>query len=415
MEFSSIENGVNMLRVKTSQEAETILKEHFAGYTDYEEVSLGSALGRTLFKDVISRENIPDFHRSMVDGYAVRASDTFGCSDSIPALLRLEGEVTMGRPAEMAVGQGLCAYVPTGGQIPQGADAMVMLEYTENFGDGIVAVQKPVAPGTHVVYRGDDVQLGNLVYNRGYRILPKDIGALAALGCGYITAFRRPRVAIISTGDEIVPPETESLAMGMIRDVNGPMLSAAVTAAGGEPICLGILPDMPQALEKAVSDALEISDMVLLSGGSSVGVKDAAEKVLTSLGEILFHGLALKPGKPTLAADVKGKPVFGLPGHPVAAYFIYQIFCKPLIFRMMDSIPPNRVIWAQCGIAIPSNHGREECVPVYFDGETAWPVMGKSGLITTLSGASGFIRIPRDTEGISKGERVKIFLFSEDI
>lgn len=404
-----------MLKVKTIKEAEALLKERFAGYTEGENVPLGFALGRTLFSDVNSREYVPDFHRSMVDGYAVRAADTFGCSESIPAVLRLRGEVAMGQPAVMTVDAGSCAYVPTGAQLPDGADAMVMLEYAEDFGDGTIGIQTPAAPGTHIIFRGDDVRAGAPVLRRGYRLQAKDVGALAALGYSRVNVFRRPRVAVFSTGDEIVPIETKALTIGQIRDVNGPMLCAAVTASGGEPRYLGIISDNPQVLEESIVAALREADMVLLSGGSSVGVKDAATQVLSGLGELIFHGLALKPGKPALAADIGGKPVFGLPGHPVAAYFIYSLLAKPLLYRMMDSVPQNSTVWAQCALAIPSNHGREECVPVRLEGDKAWPVIGKSGLITTLSGASGYIRIPRDAEGLANGERVQVILFSEGL
>ena len=321
----------------------------------------------------------------------------------------------MGLPAQLSLTRGSCVYVPTGGQLPDGADAMVMLEFTEDFKDGTIAVNKPVAPGNHIIFRGDDVSMGDILFHRGHRILPKDIGALAAMGFGSLSVFRRPRVAIISTGDELVPPETEVLSSGRIRDVNGPLLSAAVTASGGESIYLGIIPDDAPLLKSTVSAAVAASDIVLISGGSSVGIKDLTQKLFSEMGEVLFHGLALKPGKPTLAADIGGKPVFGLPGHPLAAYFIYYLFVRTLIYRMMDSAPQNRAVAASCAVSISSNHGREECVPVRLEGEKAIPLIGKSGLITTLSGADGYIRIPRDAEGVKLGEPVSVFLFSEEV
>ena len=402
-----------MLIVRTSQEAEALLRERFSGFVQAEKAELSRALGRTLCADIISREFVPDFNRSTVDGYALRACDTFGCSETLPALLRMAGEVSMGLPADMVLQAGSCVYVPTGGQLPEGADAMVMLEHTEDFGDGTIAVQTPCAPGNHVIFRGDDVSEGEPVYRRGYRLLPKDIGTLAALGCGGVMVFRRPRAAVISTGDELVSSRTERLDMGRIRDVNGPLLTAAVTASGGEPLYLGIVPDRPEEIKRTLAEALETADVVLLSGGSSVGAKDSAEKVFSEMGELLFHGLALKPGKPTLAADIGGKPVFGLPGHPVAAYFIYSLLVRPLIYGMMSSVPEDRTVWANCSVNIPSNHGREECVPVRLEKAMAIPVMSKSGLITTLSRADGYIRIPRDAEGVAQGDRVEVFLFSE--
>lgn len=404
-----------MFRVKTSCEAEALLKERFAGKSESETVSLCKASGRTLFEDVVCREDVPAFRRSTVDGYALCAEDSFGCSEATPALLRLAGEVKMGQGAGISVTRGSCVYVPTGGQLPDGADAMVMLEFTEDFKDGSIAVNKPVAPGNHIVFRGDDVAKGDIVFHRGHLILPKDIGALAAMGFGHLTVFHRPRVAIISTGDELVPTEAEAVRSGQIRDVNGPLLSAAVAASGGEPIYLGIIPDDETLLKSAVSSAVTAADIVLISGGSSVGIKDVTQKLLSELGEILFHGLALKPGKPTLAAVICGKPVFGLPGHPLAAYFIYYLFVRPLIYRMMDSAPQIRTVTAHCSVSIPSNHGREACVPVRLEGDYAEPLMGKSGLITTLSRADGYIRIPRNSEGVRQGEPVQVLLFSEEL
>lgn len=404
-----------MLKVKTSQEAEIILKECFSAQCECELIALHEALGRALFADIVSREYVPDFHRSTVDGYAVSSRDTFGCSDSTPALLHLAGEVRMGEPADVPVKPGSCVYVPTGGQIPDGADAVIMLEYVENFGDGTIAIQKPAAPGTHMIFRGDDVDAGKIVYRRGHRLLPKDIGALAALGYGQVSVFRRPKVAILSTGDELVPPDTEKLSLGQIRDVNGPMLAAAVLASGGQPINMGIVYDESQALKERVSGVLNEADILLISGGSSVGAKDEVSLVLSELGGLLFHGLAMKPGKPTIAADIGGKPVFGLPGNPVAAYFIYTLFVRPLQLRMTDSKGEKIKVTANCAAAIPSNHGREECVPVSLDGDKAIPIIVKSGLITTLSGADGYIRIPRDTEGIAQGEAVEVYLFTEVI
>lgn len=404
-----------MFSVKTSLEAEVLLKERFADKSNCETVSLADAAGRTLFEDLASSEDVPAFRRSTVDGYALRAEDTFGCSEAMPALLRLVGEVRMGQEAKVSVRRGFCVYVPTGGQLPEGADAMVMLEFTEDFKDGTIAVSKPAAPGNHIVFRGDEVAKGDIIFRRGHRVLSKDIGSLAAMGFTRLSVFSRPRVAIISTGDELVPAEAETLSAGQIRDVNGPLLSAAVAASGGEAICLGIIADDEARLKSAVSDAVSVADIILISGGSSVGTKDLTQKLLSEMGELLFHGLALKPGKPTLAADLRGKPVFGLPGHPLAAYFIYWLFVRPLIYRMMDSEPRLRTVSAQCAVNIPSNHGREECVPIRLEGDKAVPVMGKSGLITTLAGADGYIRIPRDTEGVKQGENVQVLLFSEEL
>ena len=400
-----------MLNVKTSAQAQELLARHFCRLTDCETADLSCALGRSLCENIVSREYIPDFNRSTVDGYALVAADTFGCSENTPALLRQTGQVLMGQPAELPLSRGECIYVPTGGQLPAGADAMVMLEYAEELGDGMIAIQNPAAPGINLVFRGDDLSLGQSVFTAGHILEAKDIGALAAMGYGSVPVFCRPRVAVLSTGDEIVPPETPVLSPGQMRDVNAPMLSSAVAECGGRVSFSCIVPDTPEALGSAVEKALAVSDLVILSGGSSVGERDAAAQVLSKMGQLLFHGLALKPGKPTLAAEICGKPVFGLPGHPVAAYFVFRLFVRPLLFAMTGSKAAEHRVSALCGAAIPSNHGREECVPVKLEGELALPIFGKSGLIATLSSADGYIRIPRDAEGLSQGDRVSVLLF----
>lgn len=401
-----------MLNVLTLKEAAALLKNRFTGKTEGETVALGEAVGRTVLKDLTSGEFVPDFHRSTVDGYAVRAADTFGCSESLPAMLRLVGRVEMGCEAGFAIHGGETAYVPTGGQLPEGADAMVMLEYAEDFG-GEIGLMKPSAPGAHMIFRGDDVREGETVFKRGHRLLPKDIGALAAMGITELPVFKRPRVAVISTGDELVSADTGALKMGQIRDVNGSMLAAAVRSSGGECVMSAMLRDDPELLKNELVRALGGADMAIISGGSSVGDRDSAAAVLSELGELLFHGLALKPGKPTMAADIGGKPVFGLPGHPVAAYFVYDLAVRPVLYSMQDSAP--RIFEKQAVItaAVPSNHGREECVPVSVCGDEATPIRSKSGLITTLSGADGYIRIPRDAEGVEAGQTVTVCLFSE--
>ena len=400
-----------MLNVISLDDAQMLLSKRFGTKMDCECVPLSDCAGRVLTRDVTAGEYVPDFDRSTVDGYALRAADSFGCSESIPALLKLKGEVQMGQAALLSLSAGECAYVPTGGEVPRGADAMVMLEYAEDFGGGTIAVQKPSAPGAHMIFRGDDVCPSKTVIPAGRRLLPKDAGALAAMGVSSVSVLKRPRVAVISTGDELVPPETARLGAGQMRDVNAPMLCAAVKAAGGEAVSCGIVPDDAEKLSKALAEALKCADVVLISGGSSVGAKDAAAQVLSETGELLFHGLALKPGKPTMAADAHGVPVFGLPGHPVAAYFVFHLLVRPLLCAMQGLESEAAPLSTVCAAAVPSNNGREECVPVRMENGEAVPIMVKSGLITTLSAADGFIRIPRDAEGVSKGGRVAVYMF----
>ena len=406
-----------MLTVKTPDEVFEVMKESFAACTVSERVPLSAALGRVLFGAVESREYVPGFDRSTVDGYAVRAADTFGCSDSIPALLEVQGEVDMGEAAAEKLQNGGCVYVPTGGAVPQGADAVVMIEHIEDYGDGTIGVTKAVAPGENLIYKGDDVYPGKPVISAGRLIAAQDIGALAAVGITEVDVCRRPIVAIISTGDELVTAD-ETPADGHIRDLNSPMLAALVTQTGCEPRCYGIVPDDTEKLSAALDKALEECDVVLISGGSSVGAKDATDEVIESKGEVLFHGIAMKPGKPTILGKVGMKPIWGLPGHPVAAFLVGHIFVRPLLAQLMGREVKSYTMPARLTESVSANHGRAQyngAHLVFRDGEWyAQPIRGKSGLITTLAGTEGYFCIPRDKEGAAAGEIVLITLYSID-
>lgn len=405
-----------MLNVKTPQEALETIAEAFGSYkTATRRVPIADALGRVLWEDVRAPDYVPDFSRSMVDGYAVSARDTFGCSDSIPAILPLAGDVKMGAATEDPLAAGTCVSVPTGGHVPDGADAVVMLEYTEDYGDGTIGVTKPVAPGENLIFRGDDVKPGDILLPTGRVLTPHCIGALAAAGITDVSVSANPLVGIISTGDELVPFDRKP-ERGQIRDVNTILLASAVTAAGGAARSYGIIRDDEAALHDAVAKAVSECELVLISGGSSVGMKDATAQVIANNGVILFHGIAMKPGKPTILGKSCGKPVFGLPGHPVAVYFVTQLFVRPLINLMTGKKEAIFPVEARLSEAVSSNHGREEYVAVTLM-ETggvpaARPIHGKSGLITSLTASDGYICIPRDCEGLPKGASVSVFLWN---
>lgn len=408
-----------MLNVKTPDEALEIIRTAFAPLDrPPETVPLAAALGRVLALDVTADAWVPDFHRSTVDGYAVRASDTFGCSDALPAQLILSGEVRMGEEAGLTLAPGHCAAVPTGGEVPQGADAVQMLELCENYGDGTIGVLKSVAPGHNMIFRGDDVKPGDRVLPAGRRLEPQDIGALAALGVVSVPVVPRLRVGVISTGDELVPPECIPAA-GQVRDVNGPLVCALLEHAGALPRFYGIVPDQEDRLTRTVEEALESCDGVILSGGSSVGEKDAAYRILSALGEVLFHGIAMKPGKPTLLGrTASGKAMVGLPGHPVAALFTTQIFVRALLARLEGRTLRQRQVTARLTEEVSANHGRAQYNGAILregpEGLEALPIRGKSGLITTLAGADGYFCIPRDCEGFPAGARIPVHLFTAD-
>lgn len=399
-----------MLNVITVAEAQRLIAGTFGMLKmPAEIVSLESAGGRALAADTLALEFVPDFDRSTVDGYALRSKDVFGCSESIPALMTVIGSAEMGRHTSLRLAAGECVYVPTGAEIPAGADCVIMLEDAEVLEDGLVAVYKASPPGANLIFRGDDVRPGDVVLRAGTRLSPAHIGALAAMGLTEVSVRRQPRAAVISTGDELVPAG-ESLPAGKIRDVNAPMLLQAVRDAGGRADFLGIVPDRIDEVRAALSAALADYDLVLISGGTSVGEKDAVPQVLSELGELLAHGLAVKPGKPTLFGRARGKPVFGLPGNPVAAYFMFHLLARPLIASMLGAELNDRRVSVPIARSVPSNHGREEYVPVTLRDGEAQPIPSKSGLITTLARADGFIAIPRDKEGLRQGEFVEVTL-----
>ena len=435
-----------LLTVKTLEEASEIIRSRFGALEcPAENVEMTAALGRVLAGDIVAAEYVPGFDRSTVDGYAVIASDTFGCSESMPAVLTLSGEILMGEAASGGITSGTCLAVSTGGDLPEGADAVVMVEHTEDygaerssansefgirnseFGDGtsakwkvesgklrdrLIGILSPVAPGNSIIFRGDDVSPGDRVLKAGTLLTPHDIGILSALGYLTVDVMPKPVVGVISTGDELVEPKTTP-GRGQIRDVNTPMLMAAAERFGAVSRSYGIVRDDESMLRGAVLRAVAECDIILVSGGSSAGMRDLTARVIESAGELLFHGIAMKPGKPTILGVIDGKPVFGLPGHPVAAYFVMELFVRPLIAGLMGASVRRQTAVALINEAVSSNHGRAEYIAVFFDqaSGTAQPIRGKSGLIASLAGADGYICIPRDSEGIPAGAMVTITYF----
>ena len=404
-----------MLSVKSPEEVLALIESEFAPMAGIETVPLAAAMGRTLAEDIMAEEYVPDFDRSTVDGYAVRARDTFGCTDAIPAILPLQGEVLMGQGAEFALAKECCAAVPTGGAVPEGADSVVMLEYTEDYGDGTIGILKSVAPGQNMIFRGDDVYPGKVILSKGRVLSSQDIGALAAIGRVQVPVVEKLTVGVISTGDELVEPEKKP-GPGQVRDVNSPMLEAMLTAFGTNVINYGIVVDDEALLTEKVTKAAAECDAVLLSGGSSVGVKDAACRIIESMGKLLLHGIAIKPGKPTILGKTGCKPLVGLPGHPVAAYFITKLFVLPLLARLMGSRQEHYTTTAKITESISANHGRAQyhcCRLERRNGELyAYPIRGKSGLITTLAGSDGYFCIDRDREGLPQNAEVRVTTIS---
>ena len=400
-----------MLYVKTPEEVLALIGTEFAALERAETVPLSAAMGRILAEDVAAAEFVPDFDRSTVDGFAVRAADTFGCTDAIPAILPLQATVLMGEGADFSLEPGQCVAVPTGGAIPNGADSVVMLEYTEDYGDDTIGVSKPAAPGMNLIFRGDDVYPGKVILRKGRVLSSADIGALAAIGRVQVPVMEKLTVGVISTGDELVPPEGKP-GPGQVRDVNSPMLEAMLTAFGCCVNNYGIVIDNEALLSQTVKKAVSECDAVLLSGGSGVGVKDAACRIIESLGTLLLHGIAIKPGKPTILGKAGVKPLVGLPGHPVAAYFITKLFVLPLLGRLSGRDMTAYTVTAHVTESISANHGRAQyhcCRLTRRNGEVyAEPIRGKSGLITTLAGADGYFCIDRDCEGLPQNAEIQV-------
>lgn len=401
-----------MLNVITLREAKELLLSEFGEIKETEALPLLKAKGRILSEDIISKENIPAADRSMVDGYAVKAADTFGATEAIPALLKLKGEIEMGSYCGESLNQGECFKISTGGFMPKGADCAVMREYTDILPDGTVCVIKPASPGAHLAFCGDDMKKGEVVLKKGSKLTPCRIGALGAIGESKVLVKRKIKVGVFSTGDEI-RDVNEKTELGQMRDVNRYVLLSLLNDFPFEGIDFGIIKDDKSAVKQAVLKASESCDMVVFSGGTSAGNKDFAVEVLEETGAVLWHGLAVKPGKPTVCGKVFGKPVLVLPGHPAASYLIWQVIGEFILGILSGEEERESIVSAVLAESISANDGRELLLPVSLIGETAVPVRTKSGLISRLSSADGYISVPRNCEGLHKGEKVSVTLFKK--
>ncbi len=413
------------LKVKSTEEVFSILKEF--NPLEAETAGLEEAAGRVLAAPVTAPEPVPHFPRSTMDGFAVRARDTFGASETLPALLEVMGEVSMGEASALTLGPGKAVSIPTGGMLPAGADAVVMVEYTYALDGTTIEVTKPVAPGDNVLKEGEDISLGEELFPAGRRLRPQDVGALAALGIGSVQVHRRPRVALISTGDEIVPVQTKNLPPGRIRDINNYTLAAQVREAGGEVGLMKSLPDDLDSLVVSCLTFLEEHDVVVVSGGSSVGARDYTVRILEYIpkSELLIHGIAIRPGKPTILARVGEKVIWGLPGQPVSAMMVFTAFVRPLLKRLQGctDIPPNTgdaddagpILKAVLTRKLPSVHGRTDYFPVVLSLDNgvpqATPFFGKSAMITALARSDGYVIVPEHVEGLDEGLEVAVYPF----
>ncbi|TVM32493.1 gephyrin-like molybdotransferase Glp [Oceanidesulfovibrio marinus] len=412
--------------------AEVVLKLTSFPPLPVETVPLSDALGRVLAAGVTADEDLPLAARSSMDGYAVRAEDLFGAGELSPAYIECVAQVSVDKPTERAIGPGECASIVTGGILPEGADAVVMVEHTSALeGDesggvvtGTIEVRRAVAPGEHVMLRGEDAESGSEALSAGIRLRPQEIGLLAALGKTEVPVGRLPRAAVLSTGDEVIPIDQKPRP-GQVRDVNSPALAAMIARAGATPISLGLVPDQEAALEKALREGLEQCDALFLSGGSSIGVRDLTLAVVSRLpgAEILAHGVAMRPGKPLVLARVEqggsAKAIFGLPGQVTSAQVVMHVLGLPFLRGLMGdtasfSWSRRAFVPAVMGRNVASKQGREDYVRIRLERSSkqelpvAQPVLGPSGLLRTLVEADGLVRIPAGDEGLYEGRKVAV-------
>ena len=379
------------------------------------------ARARVLAEDLYSSVDLPHFHRAAMDGYAVKSKDTFGASQSLPAYLKLAGVVEMGKEAAQPLAAGEAIRISTGGMMPPESDAVVMVEYTDEIDAGLVEIHRSVSPWQNVIQIGDDIKKGELVFQRGRRLRAHDLGALTGVGISAVPVYLRPRIGLISTGDEIVDADTDPMP-GQVRNINQHSLAGLIEGCGGELRDWGVIRDDKDQLIRGIGEALEWSDLVLLSGGSSMGAKDIALEAILSFrdSEFIFHGISVSPGKPTIFAKACGKPIVGLPGYPVSALVIFDLFAAPLIRKLGGEDEAavtefSKTLRATLKTNIASQVGREDYVRVILERDSerwlATPLPSKSGAIFTLVKADGMVRIDLNQDGLEQGEEVEVILF----
>lgn len=406
---------MKFFKVKTVEETFALIDEKIPHITKTEVRVLEEALHYILAEPVIAKENVPGFDRSTVDGYAVKAKDTYGSSESMPGFLTVNGEVKMGEIAVHAVGQGEAIYVPTGGMLPKESDSVIMIEHCEDL-DGLLNTYKQVAPGENVIRTGEDIKEGEILLPEGTKLRPQELGAIASLGITHVKVYSKMKVGYLSSGDEIVPYQTASISVGQIRDVNYLTVLGLASEWGADVQYGGIVKDNLDEFKQKAQELYEQVDCLILSGGSSVGAKDYTIDVIQGLGNpgVFVHGISIKPGKPTILALANGKPVIGLPGHPASAMIIFRLFGERILKKLkgekIDRKPER--IFARITKNIPSSPGRSDYIRVrLFEKEGEWwaePIIGKSGLITTLVKSDGIVEIVSEKEGILQGEFVPV-------
>ncbi|WP_148883528.1 molybdenum cofactor synthesis domain-containing protein [Thermococcus aciditolerans] len=374
-----------------------------------ESVPLSEALGGVLAEDVASPVDVPPFDRATVDGYAVRAEDTFMAGESEPVRLKVVGEINAGDTPTVELKPGESVYISTGAPLPRNADAVVQFEDVDREGEEVI-IYKPAYPGLGVMKAGADIPKGKVLLKRGTRLTFKDTALLSAVGFSEVKVFRKPRVAVISTGNEVVLPGTE-LRYGQIYDINGRAIADAVRELGGEAVFLGIARDDRESLKALIEKGIECCDIVLLSGGASGGIRDLTSSIIEELGEVKIHGIAIQPGKPTIIGLINGKPVFGLPGYPTSCLTNFTLLVAPLLRRLLRRESEVRKVRKKLAHKVFSVKGRRQFLPVRIEGEKAVPILKGSGAVTSFVDADGFIEVPENVEILEAGEEVEVTFF----
>ncbi len=407
------------LSLVSPEAALALLFKHVQPVLGVEYTATEDAFGKVTAEDILSPQDLPEFRRSTVDGYAVKARDSHGASESLPAYLKLAGEVLMGSKAGFDLIDKECTLIHTGGMLPDGANAVVMLEDTQVLDAGEIEIFRAVAPGENVIEIGEDVPEGGIVITKGTRLRPAEIGGLMALGITKLKTVAPPKFGIISSGDEVIPPDQKPNP-GEVRDINSYTLGALISELGAEVIHYGIIPDNRDDLKKTLKKGLQDCDHIIVTAGSSASSRDLTADVMNELGDpgVLIHGVSIKPGKPTIFALAGEKVMIGLPGNPVSALVIAYILVKPIIQAYLGlenrTISPS--IPAILTMNVPSQAGREDWIPVrLIEGETgkfqAEPIFGRSNLIFLLAKADGLVKIPSPTTGLEAGGAVSVRLF----
>lgn len=408
---------MKFFQVKSVEETHRFIHEMVKPLHEVVTKPLVDALHFVLAEDIMVRENVPNFRRSSVDGYAVRAKDTFGSQESMPGFLTVIGEVKMGQEPAKPILNGEAMYVPTGGMLPDGSDAVMMIEHCEEI-SALLNLYRQVAPGENLISVGEDLKEGSILLAKGTKLRAQEIGALASQGITEVPVWRRPVIGYLSSGDEIVPMDSIELKMGEVRDMNGATIGALVKQWGLDFVYGGIVEDSREELEKRAREMLEKTDCLILTGGSSVGTKDYSVEVIEALGEpgVYVHGISIKPGKPTILSQAGTKPIIGLPGHPASAMIIFSLFGKAILDILGGGeVKESRLNFAKVTKNIPSAPGRTDYIRIrLFEENNEWyaePILGKSGLISTLVKSDGMIEIASESEGVHKGDRVPVILF----